>query len=143
MRRRPSRPVPDVFETFAHRIEADEETPSPRPAAATVARSAGITVGLMVLTSLAFVGGAWVAGNRPPDLAYSHLVWEGVAVGLWSLAWGALAAMVVLAAGVLVVGVPWVRRQRGSRGSRGASGSPGASGSRDAAASRATSTSSP
>ena len=140
MRRRSTGPAPDVFETFAHRIEPDEETPRARPVAATVARSAGITVGLMVLTSLAFVGGAWVAGGRRPDLAYSNLLWEGVVVALWSLAWGALAAMAVLAAGVLAVGVPWVRRQRGSRE---ASGSRDASGSREASGSRATSTSAP
>lgn len=128
MRRRPSRPVPDVFETFAHRIEDDEQAARSKPAVGAVARSAGITVGLMVLTSLAFVGGAWVAGSRPPDLAYSHLLWEGVVVALWSLAWGALAAMAVLAIGVLVVGMPWVRRQRDARGGSG---------------SRATSTSAP
>lgn len=120
--------MPDVFETFAHRVEPDEQATPARPVAATVVRSAGITVGLMVLTSLAFVGGAWVAGARRPDLAYSNLLWEGVVVALWSVAWGALAAMGVLAVGVLAVGVPWVRRQRGSR---------------DASGSRSTSTSSP
>lgn len=115
MRRRPTRPTPDVFETFRHRVERDEDGREDVPAAATVARSAGITVGLMVLTSLAFVGGAWLAGQRRPDLAYSNLLWEGVAITVWSLAWGALSAAAVLAAGVVVVALPWLRRQRGAR----------------------------
>lgn len=114
MRRRSNRPAPDVFESFAHRVEHDEADPV-MPPAATVVRSAGITVGLMVLTALAFVGGAWLAGRHLPDLAYSNLLWEGLAIGVWSLAWGALAAAAVLAAGVVAVGLPWVRRQRGAR----------------------------
>jgi hypothetical protein len=112
MRRRPSRPVPDVFETFAHRVDAVEDGGFAAPAASTLARSAGITVGLMVLTSLAFVGGAWLAGRVRPELVFANLLWEGVAITVWSVAWGALAAMVVLAAGVVAVGLPWVRRQR-------------------------------
>ena len=115
MRRRTSRPVPDVFETFAHRVDAAEDAPMTVPAPATVARSAGITVGLMVLTSLAFVGGAWLAGRSRPDLVYSNLLWEGVAIAAWSIVWGAFAAMAVLAAGVVAVGLPWVRRQRDAR----------------------------
>ena len=115
MRRRTSRPVPDVFETFAHRVDAAEDAPMTVPAPATVARSAGITVGLMVLTSLAFVGGAWLAGLSRPDLVYSNLLWEGIAIAAWSIVWGAFAAMAVLAAGVVAVGLPWVRRQRDAR----------------------------
>jgi hypothetical protein len=115
MRRRTSRPVPDVFETFAHRVDTDVVRPTGGAAPAAVARSAGITVGLMVLTSVAFVAGASLAGRSRPDLVYSTLLWEGLAIAAWSLAWGALAAMAVLAAGVLAVGVPWVRRQRDAR----------------------------
>ena len=115
MRRRPSRPVPDVFEAFAHRVDTNDDVTATVPAAAAVARSAGITVGLMVLTSLAFVAGASLAGSSRPDLVYSNLLWEGLAIAAWSLAWGALAAMAVLAAGVVAVGVPWVRRQRDAR----------------------------
>ena len=33
----------------------------------------------------------------------------------WSIAWGAFAAMAVLAAGVVAVGLPWMRRQRDAR----------------------------
>ena len=39
--------------------------------------------------------------------------WETAAAG--PLAWGLLAAMAVLAAGVVAVGVPWARRQRDAR----------------------------
>lgn len=115
MRRRSSNPVPDVFETFAHRVDAPDDAPMTAPAPATVARSAGITVGLMVLTALAFVGGVWLAGRSRPDLVYSNLLWEGLAIAAWSVVWGAFAAMAVLAAGVVAVGLPWVRRQREAR----------------------------
>ena len=115
MRRRPARPVPDVFETFAHRVISDDGPTGAGPAVASVARSAGITVGLMVLTSFAFVAGAWLAGKVRPDLVFANLLWEGIAITVWSVAWGALAAMSVLAAGVVAVGLPWVRRQRGER----------------------------
>jgi hypothetical protein len=112
MRRRPSRPVPDVFETFAHRVDSGGDRTADTPRVASMARSAGITVGLMVLTSVAFVAGAWLAGKVRPELVFANLLWEGVAITVWSVAWGALAAMVVLAAGVVAVGLPWVRRQR-------------------------------
>jgi hypothetical protein len=115
MPRRPSRPVPDVFETFAHRVDSDEEAVLAAPTAGAVARSAGITVGLMVLTSVAFVAGAWLAGRARPDLVFTNLVWEGVAIAAWSFLWGALAAAAVLAVGVVAVGMPWVRRQREAR----------------------------
>ena len=115
MPRRPSRPVPDVFETFAHRVDSDEEAELAAPTAGAVARSAGITVGLMVLTSVAFVAGAWLAGRARPDLVFTNLFWEGVAIAAWSFLWGALAAAAVLAVGVVAVGMPWVRRQREAR----------------------------
>jgi len=50
MRRRTARPVPDVFETFAHRVDSGDDRSDDTPRVASVARSAGITVGLMVLT---------------------------------------------------------------------------------------------
>lgn len=115
MRRRTSRPVPDVFETFAHRVDSAEDSSPGTPGAGTVAASAGITVGLMVLTSVAFVGGAWLAASVRPELVFSNLLWEGVAITAWSIGWGALAAGAVLAAGVLAVGLPWARRQRDAR----------------------------
>lgn len=112
MRRRSTRPAPDVFEAFAHRVEDDDEAGTRVPPVATMARSAGITVFLMVLTSLAFVAGAWLGGRHLPELDYSNLLWEGVAIAAWCLAWGTFTAMAVLALGILVVGVPWARRQR-------------------------------
>ena len=115
MRRRTARPVPDVFETFAHRVDSGNDRNDNTPRAASLARSAGITLGLMVLTSVAFVAGAWLAGKVRPELVFANLLWEGVAITVWSVAWGALAAMVVLAAGVVAVGLPWVRRQRDER----------------------------
>ena len=115
MRRRTARAVPDVFETFAHRVDDSAEGPLQAPAAGTVARSAGIGLALMVLTSVAFVAGAWLASRARPDLVFSNLAWEGLAIAAWSLLWGALAAAVVLAVGVVAVGLPWVRRQRVAR----------------------------
>ena len=115
MRRRSSRPVPDVFEAFPDRVDSGGDGSYETPRAGTMARSAGITVGLMVLTSLAFVGGAWVAEMVRPELVFANLLWEGVAITVWSVGWGLLAAAVVLAAGVVAVSLPWVRRQRGER----------------------------
>ena len=115
MRRRPANPVPDVFEAFPHRVDSGDSRGFEAPRAVTLARSAGITVGLMVLTSVAFVAGAWVAGRVRPELVFANLLWEGVAITVWSIAWGGLCAMAVLAAGVVAVGLPWVRRQREAR----------------------------
>ena len=115
MRRRPANPVPDVFEAFPHRVDSGDARGFEAPRAVTLARSAGITVGLMVLTSVAFVVGAWLAGMVRPELVFANLLWEGIAITVWSVAWGALAALVVLAAGVVAVGLPWVRRQRDER----------------------------
>lgn len=115
MRRRTTRPVTDVFEAFAHRVDSGDDAGDSSPKASSVARSAGITVGLMVLTSVAFVVGAWLAGKVRPELVFANLLWEGVAITAWSVGWGILTAMVVLAAGVVAVGLPWVRRQRGER----------------------------
>lgn len=115
MRRRTPRPVPDVFETFADRVDDSAQAPLEAPAAGAVARSAGIGFALMVLTCVAFVAGAWLSSRSRPDLVYSHLAWEGVAIAGWSILWGTLAAGTVLAIGVVAVGLPWVRRQRGAR----------------------------
>ena len=106
--------MPDVFETFAHRVdEADGEAPPVD--AATVAKGAGISLGLMVLAGLAFVLGFWTGTQNEPELAYDHLVWEAVIkVGFAALC-GLLAAAVVLALATLAIGIPWVRRQRERR----------------------------
>ena len=38
-----------------------------------------------------------------PELVFANLLWEGVAITAWSLGWGLLAAMTVLAAGVVAL----------------------------------------
>jgi hypothetical protein len=111
--------APDVFETFGHRVEdhpARARTRADRARdAGTVARSAGVTIGLMVLTALGFVAGAWVAARAVPEVGWVNPLWEGLAFLVWCGVWGVLGAALVLAGGVLAVGVPWVRRQRGAR----------------------------
>lgn len=116
-KRRRSEPMPDVFETFAHRVDEGDrgdggDQPS-RPIDATqVAKGAGLSLGLMILAALGFVLGFWTGTQNEPDLAYDHLVWEGIIkVGFAALC-GALAAAVVLALATLAIGVPWVQRQR-------------------------------
>lgn len=118
MSRRSTGPGPDVFEAFGHRLEDDRDTGGRgggRKQLGTVARSAGVTVGLMVLTAVGFVVGAWLASTAIPDVGWVNPLWEGLAFLLWCALWGVLAAALVLAGGVLAVGVPWVRRQRGAR----------------------------
>ncbi|MFC7487087.1 hypothetical protein ACOCJ7_00915 [Knoellia sp. CPCC 206453] len=110
-KRRRSEPMPDVFETFAHRVDECDEPSGPIDAAQ-VAKGAGLSLGLMVLAAFGFVLGFWTGTQNEPDLAYDHLVWEGVIkVGFAALC-GVLAAAVVLALAALAIGVPWVQRQR-------------------------------
>ena len=113
-----------MFETFAHRVDDTAEGPLETPAAGAVARSAGIGLALMVMTSVAFVGGAWLASQNRPDLVFSNLAWEGLVIAGWSLLWGALAAAIVLAVSVVAIGLPWVRRQRESRSAPRATSTP-------------------
>ena len=113
-KRRRTGPLPDVFETFAHRVDESQEQ-TPPVDAAQVAKGAGISLGLMVLAGLAFVLGFWTGTQNEPDLAYDHLVWEAVIkVGFAALC-GLLAMAVVLALATLAIGIPWVRRQRERR----------------------------
>ena len=107
-------PLPDVFETFSHRVDEAEEQAQP-VAAAQVVKGAGISLGLIVLAGLAFVLGFWAGTQNEPDLAYDHLVWEAVIkVGFAALC-GLLAMAVALALATLAIGIPWVRRQRERR----------------------------
>ncbi|WP_299444334.1 hypothetical protein [uncultured Phycicoccus sp.] len=112
MRRREPGPAPDVFEAFADRVDVPEERRRAIPPVRALARSAGLTLGLMLLTSLGFIGGAWLAAQRTPDLAYTTVIWEGVVVLAWCVLWGLLAGASALAVGVVAVALPWVRRQR-------------------------------
>lgn len=107
-------PMPDVFETFAHRVdeEHDEEgTIAPTQ----VAVGAGISLGLMILAGLAFVLGFWTGTQNEPDLVYTHLVWEGVIKVGFAVLCGVLAAAMVLALATVAIGIPWVRRERDKR----------------------------
>ncbi|WP_353952312.1 hypothetical protein V6K52_02385 [Knoellia sp. S7-12] len=112
-KRRSSEPLPDVFETFAHRVDEDE---SGTPIDATqVAKGAGLSLGLMILTTLGFVLGFWTGTQNEPDLAYDHLIWEGIIKIGFAVLCGLLAAAVVLALATLAIGLPWVQRQRNRR----------------------------
>ena len=106
--------MPDVFSTFAHRVDEEDQADLPL-AAGQVARSAGVSLGLMVLTALAFVLGFWTGTQNEPDLAYDHLVWEGIIKVGFAVLCGLLAAAVVLAMAMVAIGVPWVQRQRARR----------------------------
>jgi hypothetical protein len=108
---------PDVFETFGHRTEAADprRRHGSRPEhLGALARSAGVTVGLMVITALGFVAGAWLASKAVPEVGWVNPLWEGLAFLVWCGVWGVLGAGLVLAVGVVAVGLPWVRRQRGA-----------------------------
>lgn len=114
--------MPDVFETFAHRVDDGQDSgqASGRDTgralgAARVAKGAGVSLGLMVLTTVAFVLGFWTGTRNEPDLAYDHLVWEGIIKLGFAVLCGLLAAAAVLALATLAIGVPWVRRQRERR----------------------------
>ena len=116
-KRRRTGPMPDVFETFADRVDEAEEG-GPGLDVTQVAKGAGLSVGLMILGALGFVLGAWVGSQHEPDLAYDHLVWEGVIkVGFAALC-GLLAAAIVLALAALAIGIPWVQRQRSARSAK-------------------------
>lgn len=104
-------PMPDVFETFAHRVDQEEDARA-SIAAGQVAKGAGVSLGLMVLTGVAFVLGFWTGTQNEPDLAYDHLVWEGIIKVGFAVLCGLLAAAVVLALATIAIGVPWVKRQR-------------------------------
>ncbi|WP_101395302.1 hypothetical protein [Phycicoccus duodecadis] len=110
MPRHPRGPVPDVFAAFPDQVE--DAGGGDLPAGWSLVRSAGLTVVLMVLAGLGTVGGAWVASGHTPDIAYTTLLWEGVALVLWCGLWGLLSGAGSLALGVLVVALPWVRRRR-------------------------------
>ena len=103
-------PAPDVFETFAHRVDEPEQSePVDRRR---LARSVGLGAGGVVLAMVAFVGGFWWGAEHEPDLAYVNLAWEGAIRLSYAALCGALAAAVVLAVAAAAVGVPWARAQR-------------------------------
>ena len=115
MPRRPANPVPDVFEAFPHRVDSGDAEwfrSTPRSAPRPFRRHHG---GAHGADQRGLRRRAWLAGRVRPELVFANLLWESVAITVWSIAWGALCAMAVLAAGVVAVGLPWVRRQREAR----------------------------
>ncbi len=81
----------------------------------TLARSAGVTVGTMILVAFAFVGGVLWATSHEPDLDYSNVAAElAIKIG-YAVLLGLLAVGIALAAVALAVGIPWVRRRRSRR----------------------------
>jgi len=106
--------MPDVFETFAHRVDEDDESGDPIDVTQ-VAKGAGLSLGLMIIAALGFVLGFWTGTQNEPDLAYDHVVWEGIIKVGFAAVCGLLAAAVVLALATLAIGVPWVQRQRNRR----------------------------
>ncbi|NHA66522.1 hypothetical protein [Phycicoccus flavus] len=111
MRRRTEGQEPDLFESFADTDDAAEPEGG-LPPARTLARSAGVTVVLMVLASLGFIGAAWLASRHTPDVQYTSLFWEGLVLLVWGGLWGLLGGAGALSVGVVAVALPWVRRQR-------------------------------
>ncbi|WP_146132988.1 hypothetical protein [Knoellia remsis] len=117
-RRRQTGPMPDVFETFAHRVDEHGDDPQADPTRVDpgqIAKGAGVSLGLMVLAGVGFVLGFWTGTQNEPDLAYDNIVWEGVIkVGFAALC-GLLAAAALLALAALAIGIPWAQRQRQRR----------------------------
>lgn len=111
-RHRPG-PTPDVFEAFADRVEepAGQDVAGPLTVGA-MARSASLTIGLMVVTGLGAIGGGWLAADHTPDIQYTNLAWEGLVLVVWCGLWGLLAGASTLAIAFVAVGLPWARRQR-------------------------------
>lgn len=74
-----------------------------------MARSAGATLVLMILTAIAFAGGVAWGAARGVSVAPGNPFWDiAIHIG-FALLCGVLAAAVVVAVGMLVVGVPYAR----------------------------------
>jgi hypothetical protein len=74
-----------------------------------VARSAGATLVLMVLTAIAFAGGVAWGVTREMTVAPGNVVWDIVIHAGFAIACGLLAAAAVVALGMLAVGIPYAR----------------------------------
>lgn len=76
-----------------------------------VARSAGATLVLMVLTAIAFAGGVAWGAARGVSVAPGNPFWDiAIHIG-FALLCGLFAAAVVIALGMLVVGIPYARHK--------------------------------
>jgi hypothetical protein len=85
-----------------------------------IARSAGATLALMVLTAIAFAGGVAWGATQDLSVAPGNAVWDIVIHVGFTLACGLLAAAVVVALGMLVVGIPYARHKMAETRSRNA-----------------------
>ncbi|MBR7741724.1 hypothetical protein KC207_00245 [Phycicoccus sp. BSK3Z-2] len=102
---------PDLLDELAPPHEASADHRTGGPGVGSMARAAGVTLVLMVLTSLGAIAGGWLASDRLPDVEYASVIWEGLAVVAWCLLWALFAGAVSLALGVVVVALPWARRR--------------------------------
>lgn len=74
-----------------------------------VAKSAGYTLALMILTAAAFAGGAAWGATRDLTTAADNAAWSVLVHIGFVLFCGLLAAGAVLALGMLVIGIPYAR----------------------------------
>lgn len=74
-----------------------------------VARSAGATLALMILSALAFAAGVAWGASRDVSVAPANAFWDiALHIGFVILC-GLLAAAAVIALGALIVGIPYAR----------------------------------
>lgn len=83
-----------------------------------VARSAGATLALMILTAIAFAGGVAWGATRDLSVAPGNAVWDIVIHIGFTVVCGLLAAAAVIALGMLVVGIPYARHKMAETRSR-------------------------
>lgn len=76
-----------------------------------VARSAGATLALMILTAIAFAGGVYWGATRGVTLAAGNAFWDITLHIGFVIVCGLLAATAVVALGALLVGIPYARRK--------------------------------
>lgn len=85
-----------------------------------VARSAGATLALMLVTALAFAGGVSWGASRELTVAPGNALWDiAIHVG-FIVACGLLAAAAAVALGMLVIGIPYARAKMAQTRTRNA-----------------------
>ena len=89
-----------------------------------VARSAGATLALMVLTAIAFAAGVAWGASRGVSVAPGNPFWDiAIHIG-FALLCGVLAAALVIALGMLAVGIPYARARMAETRSSNAARTP-------------------
>jgi len=85
-----------------------------------VARSAGVTLGLMVLAAIAFAGGVAWGATRDLNVAPGNALWDiAIHIG-FTIICGLLAAAAVIALAMLVIGIPYARSKMAETRARNA-----------------------